>query len=155
MAAKLTIDDLQEAARKKGGECLSNVYVNKGTRYRWKCAEGHEWEAIANSIKQGSWCRICLGDRLRGNIKELHHVAEGRGGKCLSDEFKRQRCAENKVLLFEVRAVISPTPEKVRKALAAAVQELAIPLEINPEYRQMLEEHGLACSPTQDAQKAA
>lgn len=40
-----------------GGECLSTAYVNKHTKQRWRCAEGHEWETTPDSVKGGSWCR--------------------------------------------------------------------------------------------------
>merc|ERR1711879_801354 len=58
---KLTIADAHEIAGVRGGECLSEVYQNKRSKLRWRCAEGHEWEASLCSVKnQNSWCPDCL-----------------------------------------------------------------------------------------------
>jgi hypothetical protein len=46
-------------ANKKGGKCLSTVYVNSQTKLKWQCAKGHIWEAKPNTIQQGHWCKIC------------------------------------------------------------------------------------------------
>lgn len=54
-----TIQDFKEIARLKGGECLSSEYINAHTKIKFRCKRGHEWEASANSIKRGSWCRKC------------------------------------------------------------------------------------------------
>jgi Zn finger protein HypA/HybF involved in hydrogenase expression len=75
----------------EGGSLLSNYYVNGGTKLRWRCAEGHEWEAIPASVKRGTWCPIC-GDR-RAAIKRantIEHVrvlAAAKGGVCLSESY--------------------------------------------------------------------
>lgn len=207
--SKLTLDDMKHLAYERGGKCLSMEYRDNQSRLEWECSEGHKWEARAGHVRSGSWCPTCSatisakGEQFASEIlNETGHyfskehpdwLLYSHGRKleldCLChsrsialeyqgqqhfeelpffhrkegafkdqqerDEFKRQRCAENKVLLFEVRAVNGPTPEKVRAALARITHELAIPLEINPEYRQMLEEHDLAYYPTQDDQKAA
>jgi len=44
---------------KRGGKCLSDTYVNNQTKLLLECAEGHQWEAAPNSIKNGSWCPHC------------------------------------------------------------------------------------------------
>ena len=36
------IEKMREAARERGGECLSDDYVNANTKLKWRCAEGHE-----------------------------------------------------------------------------------------------------------------
>jgi hypothetical protein len=59
----LTIEDMQKAAAKRGGLCLSKDYLNNREKLLWRCAKGHEWEAVGNSIRSGSWCRICAGKR--------------------------------------------------------------------------------------------
>ena len=52
----LTLKDIQETAKKRGGECLSKVYINASSNLKWRCAKGHAWEASANNIRTGSWC---------------------------------------------------------------------------------------------------
>jgi hypothetical protein len=94
----LRIEDFIQLARKRGGECLSSNYVNSFTKLRWRCAKGHQWEAVPSSIKTGTWCPFCIG---RGRtIEDMRLLAESRGGQCLSPILAgrkkrlRWRCAE-------------------------------------------------------------
>lgn len=98
--AKHTIEEMHELAISRGGECLSDEYVDANTKLRWKCAKGHKWEAVPSSVKnQGTWCPVCGGSQ-KLTIEEMHALASVRGGKCLSDEYAnmhtklRWRCAE-------------------------------------------------------------
>lgn len=94
-------DAMQQLAEQRGGVCLSTNYVNSNTKLRWRCAEGHEWEAVPGSIQQGSWCPICAG-RLSPDdaLRKLQEIARARGGICLSDHYVEGRiklhwrCAE-------------------------------------------------------------
>lgn len=54
-----SIDDLTRLAATRGGQLVAEEYVNSQTKLRWRCAAGHEWHAIANSIRQGTWCPMC------------------------------------------------------------------------------------------------
>jgi hypothetical protein len=85
---QLTIEEMQQIAKERGGKCLTDIYVNARTKLFWECSEGHQWKAVSNSIKSGTWCPYCAkkvrGDALRHDIKEMQHVAKERGGKCLS-----------------------------------------------------------------------
>ncbi len=56
---KFSVKDMRQLAREHGGKFLSESYTNSHEKYRWRCAEGHEWQTTAASILQGSWCRIC------------------------------------------------------------------------------------------------
>ena len=56
---RLTIEDIRKTAQERGGECLSTEYVNAATKLRWRCSKGHEWEAVPDSIRQGTWCPRC------------------------------------------------------------------------------------------------
>lgn len=66
--APLTLDEMKEIAKSHGGECLSEEYTNSHTKLKWRCSEGHEWEAIPSSIKKGTWCSRC---NKRKNIHSL------------------------------------------------------------------------------------
>lgn len=59
---KLELSDLQQAAKFRGGECLSKSW--NGDLYKtlkWKCAFGHEFDAKPYTvIKAGIWCPECL-----------------------------------------------------------------------------------------------
>lgn len=95
------IREMQLVASAKGGECLSEFYINNNTRLRWRCAEGHEWEAVPSSIKSGSWCPECAGRKTpEAALHALKQIALSKGGVCLSSEYRaaksklRWRCAQ-------------------------------------------------------------
>ena len=77
---------MQELAAKKGGECLSSQYLGARAPLKWKCSEGHEWEAApVNITSRKSWCPYCDGQKNdRTNIAYMRKVAFERGGDCLS-----------------------------------------------------------------------
>jgi hypothetical protein len=83
---KLTIEEMQELAAKRGGKCLSKEYVNAYTELLWECSEGHTWKAKPTNIKSGKWCAICAGVK-KHTLDEMAKLASERGGKCLSHEF--------------------------------------------------------------------
>ena len=92
MPRKLTIEEMQSLAKKRGGKCLSKRYVNKEAKLKWECEKGHRWEASAGTIKhQGSWCQICgyrsAANKTRLGIQEMQSLAKKRGGKCLSKRY--------------------------------------------------------------------
>ena len=61
-----TIQDLRFLAQQKGGDCLSETYVNAHTKLLWKCANNHEWWASPTNVKSGKWCRKCgISERKR------------------------------------------------------------------------------------------
>jgi hypothetical protein len=54
---RLTIEMMREIARERGGECLSDTYIDSTKKLRWRCGRcGHEWEATASNIRRGTWC---------------------------------------------------------------------------------------------------
>jgi len=59
----LTITDLQEAAKFRGGECLAKEVPDIYTPIPWKCADGHEFMLSINAVLNGGhWCPECLKD---------------------------------------------------------------------------------------------
>ncbi len=97
------LDELRVIATSRGGTLLSEYYIDSSTKLRWRCAAGHEWEAVSPSIKRGTWCSICGDKRAaqkRANtIDEMKAMAAAKGGFCLSDSYGsvksrlRWRCA--------------------------------------------------------------
>jgi hypothetical protein len=83
---KLTLDEVQKAAKERGGECLSKEYINNNTKMKFQCKEGHIWKTTLNSIKNSRWCPVCNGNT-KLTIEEVQKIAEERGGKCLSKEY--------------------------------------------------------------------
>jgi hypothetical protein len=90
----------------KGGLCLSNVYEGLHAKYRFRCSQGHEWEASpAKVVSGGQWCRRC-SHRQRvitrnshpdtryakpERLAELQAFAASKGGVCLSREYRGLR----------------------------------------------------------------
>jgi hypothetical protein len=91
-----TINDMRILAATRGGECLSNDYVNERTHLRWRCARGHVWEAQPASIcpkknDPGSWCPVCEDDRLKLTLDQMRELARLHGGECLSKTYRNAR----------------------------------------------------------------
>lgn len=57
----LDMDDMRQAARFRGGECLSEKKdLGLFNKLHWVCAFGHQFEMTANSVlKGGHWCPDC------------------------------------------------------------------------------------------------
>jgi len=84
---RLTLKDMQMLARKRGGKCLSQEYINANSKLLWECGKGHQWKAKPNNIKsQGQWCPECSGKK-KLTLKEMQTIARKRGGKCLAEEY--------------------------------------------------------------------
>jgi hypothetical protein len=60
---KPTIEDMQEIARVRGGQCISSAYISTRSKVRWQCAKSHQWEATPSNVKRGAWCPICARRR--------------------------------------------------------------------------------------------
>jgi nucleoside-diphosphate-sugar epimerase len=60
-----SLEDVQEAARFRGGKCISKG-MNRGdwrSLLTWGCHEGHEFPASLNLILRGGhWCPVCMSD---------------------------------------------------------------------------------------------
>ncbi len=55
-----TIEDMQGAAKFRGGTCLSKEFIDMGTKLQWKCAFDHAFEASPTLVlKAGHWCPEC------------------------------------------------------------------------------------------------
>ncbi|KAH0788235.1 NAD(P)-dependent oxidoreductase [Histomonas meleagridis] len=72
---ELNINDMKEAAKFRGGECLSNEMKlgDLFTKLKWKCAFGHIFDMTPNIIlKGGHWCPEC--DPIPWNYDEIAKV---------------------------------------------------------------------------------
>ena len=58
---KLTIKEIHNRARRRGGECLQNKIFKRisVSRIRWKCADGHIFKMTPNEVLLGHWCPKC------------------------------------------------------------------------------------------------
>jgi thiol-disulfide isomerase/thioredoxin len=86
--AKLDLRIMQELAKSRGGKCLSTEYVDNGTKLKWECELGHQWEATSASVKcNESWCPAC-GGRQKLSLEDMKILANNKKGRCLSTEYK-------------------------------------------------------------------
>lgn len=69
-----SLERCQAEAESRGGKCLSTEYVNAYRKLRWRCSDGHEWEANADKVlNSGRWCPDCASgvtERICINIAE-------------------------------------------------------------------------------------
>ena len=85
---KITIEDIQNSVKKKGGKCLASEYVSSVAKVEWECSEGHRWFATINSVKNNdSWCPLCSPTK-RLTLDDVKKLAESRGGKCLATVYR-------------------------------------------------------------------
>lgn len=83
---KLTIEDMQELAKQKEGVCLSIKYLGALNKLKWKCKNGHIWEATPCCIRNnGSWCHLCSVESRKSSIEDMQKLAKDKNGKCLSN----------------------------------------------------------------------
>jgi len=83
---KHTIEKMQEIAKKRDGECISNEYINLNLKLEWKCNKGHKWKASPIKIIKGTWCPVCSREPTY-TINDMKKIAINRNGKCLSNEY--------------------------------------------------------------------
>ena len=88
---KLTLDEIRADAARRGGKLLTETYVDSLTLMDWECAQGHQWRAVAHSIRQGHWCKRCADGKLRHSVAALHAIAAERGGKCLTELYSNSQ----------------------------------------------------------------
>ncbi len=93
----VTIGEMKGIAVQRGGECISDIYVNSKTKLRFRCAKGHEWMGNPAAVKSGSWCPRC-GHQLT-EIDEVLAVAMERGVKLVSPA--SEYTSGSSVLLWE------------------------------------------------------
>lgn len=83
---KHTLADMGQLAAQRGGQCLSQKYVNNHSALKWRCAKGHVWKAEPRLIGQGHWCPACHGTP-KGTLQQMRELAQERGGRCASKTY--------------------------------------------------------------------
>ena len=61
----LTIEEMKEMAKTRGGDCISKFNSDSGTVFLWECSDGHRWASRLDNVKWGSWCPVCAGRKWR------------------------------------------------------------------------------------------
>ncbi|MDB5793485.1 MAG: uncharacterized protein JWQ80_3509 [Massilia sp.] len=84
---------LLDVADRRGGKLLDSVYTGMHARYRFSCANDHQWHAEGAELVRGSWCRACANEdkriryRLPDGLARLHAASQAKQGVCLSPEY--------------------------------------------------------------------
>jgi hypothetical protein len=81
------MQELRDIAASRGGQCLSIQYAGQGVKLKWRCQEGHEWDAGPSAIRRGAWCPYCARKRIMDPLGEMHALAAARGGRCHATEY--------------------------------------------------------------------
>jgi hypothetical protein len=54
------LEEARAVANRRGGLCLSSDYQGAKTKLRFRCGNGHEWDAQYNNVvNSGRWCPYC------------------------------------------------------------------------------------------------
>ena len=82
------LENIKNIAVKNNGVCLSNIYINRNTKMKFRCENNHEWETMPCVIVKGGWCKKCSYKKsIKYTIKDIQNIAISRKGKCLSTEY--------------------------------------------------------------------
>ncbi|PKB92050.1 hypothetical protein RhiirA5_446254 [Rhizophagus irregularis] len=85
LMAKLTLNIAKEIARSRGGECISESYINCQMPMFWKCAKDHLWSARLSSVKnENTWRPRCAVENRRTRTIEDMKNLELRMGQVRS-----------------------------------------------------------------------
>lgn len=89
---KYTIDEIVKIAKLKNGELLSKTYINAHSKLRWKCNQGHIWQANLAGIVRGKWCPKCAikknaSSKIKYDVDFCKRIAKAKKGKFLSKEY--------------------------------------------------------------------
>ena len=74
--ARLSYEYVKSEIEKRGGELLSEEYINDRTKLIVKCKEGHVWNPMFQSIRVGKWCYYCAikNKKIKIDSNELEEV---------------------------------------------------------------------------------
>ncbi|MDB5799961.1 MAG: hypothetical protein JWL63_900 [Rhodocyclales bacterium] len=88
---RLGIQKARDAAHARGGQCLSEAYVNNHTKLSWLCHKGHVWQAPLASVRnKGCWCPQCAhADRIatRQSKARVRYAPSQKHGPELANPF--------------------------------------------------------------------
>jgi len=92
---KIGLTRCQQIAIKRDGLCLSKEYENAHIPMQWYCNKhDYTWNASANTIVVGHWCRKCGNERAtkaqahrKIGLERCRQVALKYDGLCLSDKY--------------------------------------------------------------------
>lgn len=54
-----TLEEMQQIAKGRGGECLATEYIDSFTKLPFRCQNGHHFKLKPNRVNRGGWCKHC------------------------------------------------------------------------------------------------
>jgi len=87
---KISIEHCKKVAKRKGGLCLSEKYVNYFTKLKWKCSCGNVWKTVLCVVENGHWCPACGNNSKREKTcLEKYGVRHPMQSKEIKDKTKK------------------------------------------------------------------
>ena len=80
----------RDMANARGGELLTSTYRGNKAPMRWRCAEGHEWDASFGTVVHSrAWCGRCVGTQrdAEEQLAKAKALAISKRGECLSSAY--------------------------------------------------------------------
>ena len=81
------LKEIKKLARERGGECLSEIYVNTSDPLVFRCIKGHITKRSATSMKKGHWCKDCAPNA-KYTFDDIRELGEKRGWELLSKKYE-------------------------------------------------------------------
>ena len=84
------IEYVRKLAAKKGGECLSPVFLGMKEKHWFRCEKcSLKWEESPKFIlrRKNYFCPFCARCRTKKNLEYIKHISHKKGGTCLSSEY--------------------------------------------------------------------
>jgi ribosomal protein L44E len=137
----LTIEEMQQIAKRRGGKCLSKEYLGIGKHLLWECSFGHQWRARPSMIKyDNTWCPYCNCGK-SSTIEEMQQIAENHGGKCLSGEYLGTKTHLLWECFFGHQWKANPVSIKYHNSWCPECRKRKADLYEPPSKRRFLEEY--------------
>lgn len=88
---RLTIEIIKEKCEELGIECLSDKYIDRFTKLKFKCKCGNQFERVWNKVKNGRIkCSECSGKK-HYTIEGVKLECQEWGIECLSETYKNEK----------------------------------------------------------------
>jgi hypothetical protein len=87
------LDIARRLAQTRGGHVVSDEISNVMSSVRWRCEQGHAWNATFVSVERGSWCRCCAGTKAVDPMGDVRRIAKESGGGVLSEDAELRNSA--------------------------------------------------------------
>ena len=108
MSTKDTVEYIS-IARKQGFVLLSDNLVDRRTKYKWKCVDGHIWQTTFDNINNGGKCPRCSGgmneEKTRFIFEQLTGEKFPSNWKILNNRLQLDGYCENLKVAFEYQGI--------------------------------------------------